>query len=344
MDFGHRHYIPILKTKMGERWALSHLDLKTIQHLSPLMELHPHKKNPIPVHIEETCEALEAAWGSEREMFLDTLWLHHGKKSEQLHKEQGDPSAIRTSLDCARAHLKAIPVVRLAYKKPSRDEVRSAIEKDGRGYMLRIRPSELKDKELIAGLLKELKVTPSEGHLLLDYRKDQMNLAFDVPRIPFIAQWRTFTSASGVFPRSLVGFTLNKWHKIERTDWVGWETATAGGGLNRKPAFADYTTRDPGPPVDGGSPSVNLRYARGATWLVRVGGKVKEGASSQMKQVCKSLVAMAGEYAGPEFSAGDNEIFKTAGPETGPGNPGQWVKWGVSHHMVLTAAAAFAHS
>jgi hypothetical protein len=306
--------------------------------------LHPHKKNPIGTHVEETCEALEAAWGNERELFLDTLWLHQGKKSEQLHKEQGDPSAIRTCLDCARLHLQAIPVVRLAYKESSREEVRSAIEKDGRGYMLRLRPSELNSKELIAGLLKSLKVAPEEGHLLLDYRKDQMNLAFDVPRVPFLKQWRTFTSASGVFPRSLVGFALNKWHKIERADWAGWDAATVGKDLSRKPAFADYTTRDPGAPVDGGSPSVNLRYAREENWLVRVGGKVKEGASSQMKQVCKSLVSMTDEYDGPEFSAGDNEIFNTAQPKTGPGNPGQWVKWGVSHHMVLVAAAVSAHT
>ena len=344
MDFGHRHYVPILKTKLGERWALSHLDKTTIKNLSPLLELHPHKAKAPGTHVVEICEALEAAWGNDREVFLDTFWLHPGKKSDEVKKANGDPKVIRACLDCARLHLKAVPVVRLGFSKSSRDEVRAAMEKDGLGFMLRLRPSELKSEDMISALLKDLNAKPETGHLLLDYKTSQMNLSFDVPRVPFVTQWRTFTSASGAFPRSLADSALDKWFKIPRSDWAAWDKATAGAGLGRKPTFADYTTRDPGGPVDGGSPSVNLRYTREKHWLVRVGGKVKEGAAPQMKQVCKSLVSMSDDYDGPDFSEGDNEIFKTAQHGTGPGNPGQWVKWGVSHHMVLTAAAAFAHA
>jgi len=115
-------------------------------------------------------------------------------------------------------------------------------------------------------------------------------------------------------------------------------------GSQQEAAFADYTTRDPGAPVDGGSPSVNLRYAREGELACESGGKVKEGASSQMKQVCKSLVSMTDEYDGPEFSAGDNEIFNTAQPKTGPGQSGPVGQMGVSHHMVLVAAAVSAHT
>jgi len=92
MDFGHRHYVPILKTKM-ERDGLIPFRRVNDQYLSPLLELHPHKKNPIGTHVEETCEALEAAWGNERELFLDTLWLHQGKrvssyiKSRVIHRD-----------------------------------------------------------------------------------------------------------------------------------------------------------------------------------------------------------------------------------------------------------------
>jgi hypothetical protein len=344
MDFGHKHYVPILKTKGGERWALSYLKSQTIEHVSPLLEFHPHKTKPLATHLEETCEGLEAAWGNEREVFLDTLWLHLGKKTNLSQKETGDATTIKSSLDCARTHIKAVPVVRLSYGKASRKEIRSAIEEDGRGFLLRIRPSELAHEGRVEEVLNDLGVTPNTGHLLLDYRGLPMNLESDVPKIPYLKQWRTFSSAAGVFPRSLTGLSLNKWYKIPREDWEGWNSAVVGKLLSRKPAFADYTTRDHGAPADGGSPSVNLRYTRANNWLVRIGGKVKDGASAQMKQVCKSLIAMKSEFDGPNYSAGDNEIYKTAQPDTGPGNPGQWVKWGISHHIVLTAAAVGANT
>jgi hypothetical protein len=43
LQFSDRHYIPILKTKQGERWSLATLppDLRAV--ITPLLELHPHK-------------------------------------------------------------------------------------------------------------------------------------------------------------------------------------------------------------------------------------------------------------------------------------------------------------
>jgi hypothetical protein len=324
-NFNHLHYVPILKTKAGERWALSHLSLDLAKHATPLMEFHTHKTTPISIHVAETCEALGAAWGVERPIFLDTHWLHG---------ESGNPAVIQASFDSAREQVKAIPVVRMSYEESCRDELASVIEQDGRGLLLRIRVSDLNHPDRIDTILSDLSTTARDGHLMIDYRGQQMNLESDIPRVPHLEEWRTITVASGVFPRSLADYSLNEWHSFSRLDWTSWKSGIES-NLKRKPAFADYATRDPGAPAGGGLPRVSLRYARKTKWLVRQDGRVADGASPQMKQVCASLVATK-EFDGPSYSAGDSAIALAALPESGPGNAGQWVMWGINHHLVLT--------
>jgi hypothetical protein len=177
-------------------------------------------------------------------------------------------------------------------------------------------------------------------HLMIDYRSSAMHLATDLPRVPRLDQWQTVTAGAGVFPRSLSSFSLGPWHHIERGDWASWLQGLTGAALPRRPAFSDYTMRDPGAPAEFGAPSVNLRYAKSPHWLVRVGGRVNTGSSGQMHRVCQSLVARP-DFDGPQFSAGDQAIALTAagGPGTngpGPGGPTQWLQWCMNHHIEFT--------
>lgn len=325
MRFDHKHYVPILKTKAGERWALSHLAPGLRSDFTPLMELHPHDELGVGAHAADICEALEAIW-SDAPFFLDTVWFH---------SETGNPAVIDAVFSAARAHsLSAIPVVRLTYGRTTLQQIRAEIDEDDRGYLLRLTPDEIADTHRIDAVLGDLELPASEVHLMLDYRGRAMNLLTHVPTVPHLEDWRTFTSASGSFPRSLATLPLNAWQQLPRHDWTTWESAVAGGGLARLPAYGDYTTRDYGEPAAGGRPSVNLRYTTDNHWLVQVGGKVAAGAAPDFKRFCQQLISRP-EYTGQAFSAGDQELYSRAQLGTSSGGSQSWVQWSINHHLTF---------
>jgi hypothetical protein len=329
LKFTHKHYIPILKTKTGELWALSHLRAKTQSHLTPLLELHAHKDKSIAAHADAVCENLAGAWGTDDPFFLDTIWLHGSS---------GNPAVVSAVFESARDQdLKAIPVVRTSYDTPTLAQISAIVEEDGRGCMLRITPHDLVSPTVtqIDSTLAALELAATDVHLLLDYHKSAMLLVSDIPRVPHLQDWLTFTTASGMFPSSLGNLPQGVWHFVPRGDWTSWEPiVTSNKKLSRRPTFGDYTVRAPGPPADFGQPSVNVRYTTDTNWLVRLGGKVAAGASGQMKQLCQDLINRP-EYSGQQYSAGDQAFYDTAQPGAGPGNATQWVQWSVSHHLVF---------
>jgi len=322
--FTHKHYVPIIKTKAGERWALSHLTTRS--QLTPLLELHAHKRKGVATHAGDICKDLASAWGTDGPVFLDTIWLNGST---------GNPRVIADVFAAARNHgLQAIPVVRVSYDAPTLAQIRAVIDEDDREVMLRLTQSDLASTSAIRRTLDALKAAHHDVHLLVVYQCSPMNLASDVPRVPNLHDWRTFTAASGAFPRSLITLPQGIWHSLPRTDWTSWEPAVAAGQLARRPTFGDYTIRDPGAPADFGDPIVNVRYTSDTHWTVRVGGKHRAGASIQMKQICQDLIARP-EYSGQQYSAGDAELHSTAQPRTPPGGPTQWLQWCVSHHLVF---------
>ena len=123
-------YVPILKTKAGERWALSHLKPKTRLSVRPLLEIHPHKTKDDSTHISELCEELQTAWGTDRLFYLDAIWLHG---------DSGNPSTLASVFAAASAYdLRALPVIRPTFNKASLEQASEIIEEIGKGYLLRV--------------------------------------------------------------------------------------------------------------------------------------------------------------------------------------------------------------
>src|SRR5438067_1352592 len=105
--FNHKHYVPILKAKTGERWALSFLPPAVKAHLTPVLELHEHDSDDLDGHADGICDSLSTQWGTDRPLFLDTVLLHDAT---------GDAATITTVFNAARANgLMAVPVVRTTY-------------------------------------------------------------------------------------------------------------------------------------------------------------------------------------------------------------------------------------
>jgi hypothetical protein len=316
-------YVPILKSKAGERWALSQLDAKTIARIRPLLEFHPHKSKLVGDHIEGVCEALQAAWGVNLPFYVDTIWLHG---------DSGSPAIIAEVFESTEeADLQAIPVVRPTYDDASLEQLQDIITGYDRGYLLRITPQTLNTPELIESIVEMLEVAKNKIDLLLDYRNHPMTLGDDIPKVPDLPKWQSLIASSGVFPKSLLSFPLHKWHSLPRHDWLSWQQGI-GSGIKRKPIYSDYTMRPPGAPAEFGDPSVNLRYALDDHWLVQMGGKHKEGAAVQIHAMASELVARD-EFLGADFSKGDEEIDRVTDEDEGPGGPTQWLQWCANHHI-----------
>ncbi|MBS0265425.1 MAG: hypothetical protein JSS02_26050, partial [Planctomycetes bacterium] len=276
---GFRMYVPVLKTKAGECWAVANLPHDAAQNITPLFEIHPHKVKDGVLHAEDVCDAIASVWGTERAFYLDTVWLHGAA---------GDLTVLGGVFETAREFgLQAMPVVRPCYDDASLDVLCDILAEDGRGYLLRVGVDALVAADAIDMVVGHIGVARADVDFLLDYRQHSMSLAADVPRVPHLGGWRRFIAGSGTFPRSLSQLPLDEWHLVPRHDWNSW---VAGAAVARRPEFCDYVIRDPGPPAAGGEPSANLRYTRSDAWNVRVGRKLKHGFASDMFEICQSLV------------------------------------------------------
>src|SRR5262249_6664817 len=109
--FTQKHYVPILKSKASEKWAISNLHANTA--ITPLFEIinipirNGQPTRTLPNHIANQLQALVDDWGTTRPFFLDTKWMH---------PRHGDPAITTAVFDSARQmQLQAIPVVYLDY-------------------------------------------------------------------------------------------------------------------------------------------------------------------------------------------------------------------------------------
>jgi Beta protein len=330
MSFGHNHYVPILKTKAGEIWSLLHLRDDSRPFLTPLLEIHKHKNKkdkppkPMPEHVNEVCDSIEATWGNDSLFFLDTEWINH---------QHGAATAVKTAFDaCRERNLKAVPVVAIDYDEDALNEIKSALHLDGRGYMLRLDADDASAQAAIGGVTGFLGLPKSDVHLLLDYKHHPMNLSEDVPKLASLSQWLTFSASSGAFPKTISTLPRRTWIDISRHDWNKWEQSILEGNLARKPTFSDYGTRCPGPPSGGGDPIVHLRYTKELTWLVYIDGTLQSGDAPKMPGICRKLIAKP-EYDGREFSEGDEQIWQIAQQDTKRGGATQWLQWSLNHHL-----------
>jgi hypothetical protein len=338
--FDHKHYLSILKTKAGERWALENVDFPLRTKMTPLLEIHPpknrkkgeaksnkkkKKKSPetLNEHIQAICASIKDFWGP-NPFFLDTEWVN------DMHVAD---SALAVALEACRSNgLKAIPVVRFSLDDKVLDAAKTAIELDNRGCMLRLDPDDFGAQAAINGVLDYLNLHAAEVHLLMDYGKNPMNLADDVKKVPSINDWKTFSAASAAFPKTIKNLPQRTWIKVPRYDWTAWEQAVTRGALPRKPTFGDYATRCSGAPPGGGDPFVHLRYTKDQDWIVLINGTLQSGDADKMPSICRSLIERS-DFDGYEFSKGDSAINWIAGQNEDTGGPTEWVQWCANHHL-----------
>jgi hypothetical protein len=309
----------------------------------PIAELDGRALTP-GQHYQAQFEKLEKYWGKRGPVFVDSRLVQPGR----LTGGGQHPASALFEL-AERAELGVIPVTGLRREDAYQQVVRNAAGRLGTGVCLRIEDADLTDQlaARIDARLMWLGVPSAHADLVLDYRSVPEQLVRSlataagvaIRELPQLDQWRTFTLASGGFPKSLGELGRGSEFRIQRSDWNLWQAVSRSlpAGV-RRPAFGDYGIAHPD--LEDADPRlmnvpVALRYTTATEFLVLKRGTFRKGGGAAFQKVCQELVSLP-DYSGDAFSRGDEYIARTARAETKGGNPEAWRQAGTSHHLTLT--------
>ena len=276
--FDHKHYVPILRWKRAEWVALGDLTMDDRKHVTPVVEPTPrsfqardNKPAPDPADVlTKNAVDIQKHWG-EAPFFAD-LW----HLDPALRVGNGTHPLEFLAEQARSRSLALIPVTGLDRDRGYQRAVASIIATDSRGACIRIHPAEVQSPDFsrnLSGLLNTLRLGMRDADCLLDYQVWQQGaptiatLTSAIPRIDF---WRTFTVASGAFPRDLTGFTIGQ-HCLPRFDWMGWRSQISNGPIpQRLPAFSDYTIQHAvfAEPPERANFSASIRYTSDDHWVI----------------------------------------------------------------------------
>ena len=297
--FGPSHYVPILRWKQAERFALRYLQEEDRKRITPLIELTPltfqSRKtarreamplDPVQVVHQESKKLLEACGNFP--FFLD---LRH--VAVDVARARGKVHALEYFAEVGRSYkLALVPVTGLLRTKQYQASVATIVNNDKRGLCLRLTPADVMQAEFqgnIKAFLSSLHLTEDAVHLLVDYEANDPalpGLNSVLAAIPNISEWQTLSMASGAFPPDLQSFEPGN-RRIPRSDWLAWKKAVSQSeNRMRKPSYSDYTIQYGlyKEPVEGSNPSVSVRYTLDEEWLIMRGEAVRSKAASSSNE------------------------------------------------------------
>ncbi len=241
-----------------------------------------------------------------------------------------------------------MPVLRLNNRHSQVQLIRDAALLDGRGVALRypLLTAALPEGQSLESVIKEslraVEVEVTGADLLIDlaYLPPEQDIrAEDVMRavdeLAGFGTWRSIALLGTSMPSMLGGvITQGTVGEIPRREWELW-SALGQCGPRRMPSYGDYVIQHPSPPQDGGGPSMraNIRYTTGnATVVARGQGPVVTEGREQYRELCQQLVDRP-EFAGRDYSWGDEQIADCASGTMEPGSNNAWRGAGSSHHL-----------
>lgn len=353
--FNHQHYVPILKGRDGEYGALQTLSPDVKKRLTPLLEVPPiawdfgedRPAKTVDEHLAKVSTKIERAWGLERPLFVDLLWIPEVERMA----DGSHPAAYVFQAAQARG-LKLVPVTGLARDQAYQLAVRDHAAQE-RSCCIRLQMEDFVDPQDVSGqletLLSVVGLAPTQVDLVMDLRAltstHVATLLITVPSLlaslPRLEDWRSLTLAATAFPENLMGLPPSDVSVIRRIEWALWKSVVARSKMaGRLPTFGDYAIAHPAPSeVDPRimRASASIRYTMDEDWLVVKARSLRDHGFNQFHEVCRTLVACS-EYSGKDFSWGDRYIDECARNQTGPGNLTSWRKVGTSHHLTFVTA------
>lgn len=360
MGFDQKHYVPILKAKLGEMRAIKEAHPTVRSAITPVLEVQDIPPNwiegqdePVPsksidAHVAAVSESLVKYWGTERRVFIDGVGI---EPADNLEDGREPMTALLDML--RKGGVKTIPVCGLDRVAEYNIAVRDAAESDGRGVCLRLREFDLESEDLdeqVKSLLTFLKLPAKKIDLLVDFGANVPPKATLVPVInalPDLSEWRSFTLSSCAFPPDMTNVAQFTTEELSREDWLNWTHARSRiDKLKRMPTYSDYGINYPS--VGELDPrqmrmSANIRYTSSMTFAVAKGQALprkkdkepKKPAAVQYPALAQTIMSHQA-WCGPQFSWGDAFIKKCANGQC-IGNGTDWRAVGTSHHLAYVA-------
>lgn len=361
MPFSHRHYVPTLLTKLGERQALQDITPAVRARLTPLLSVAPiawdwdisAPSKTIDQHLAQLPSNLATALsGSPAFIDLEPAFI-----DETARMADGSHPLAWMLKEARTAGAALIPVV-----TPSRDADYLAAARSSAtdGLCLRLRTSEWPTAlgtPALDGFLSSLGAAPESTDLILDAAEEVAAapsvaltaLRNEMLALPHAGRWRTVTVSGAGFPKDLTGISKGV-TPVDRIDWLTYLQLIATPGLPVTPRFGDYGVAHPDPTLDVDprlvSISASLRYTADDVWLVAKGnlfkGAAGKGQGGAAMAPVVSAIAAHPQFAGAAHCAGDQWVDDRAtGLQSGGGNMTVWRRVATAHHLThVTEAVA----
>jgi Beta protein len=346
--FNHRHYVPILKWKMGEYQALHRLANPVKDSLTPLLEMPPvgfdfetgRHRESADDHLGDFGKRLKSKWQA-RPCFVDLKYL------PPQTRMAGGRHYVDVVFETARTEgCSAIPVVSFANDAAFITAVAAVIGRDRRGVCLRLTASDFDRPALatdIENLLRTLGIGWAEADLVIDLgTPNYVPLAAYVRTLPTLLglvpalnRWRTLTIAGTSYPES-VARLAPPFQVIPRYEWTAYRAFVGQLGREaRIPTFGDYAVAHPDlveMDMRMIKPFAKLRYTIDDQWHVGRGTPVRTNGFGQYRTMCAALAAQP-YFSGAGYSAGDAHIAGCAAGTVATGNLSTWVWVSTNRHL-----------
>lgn len=343
------NYVPILKGKQGEYFALRDLEASLKSKITPLIEIPsipwdweaeaPAKT--INEHLIRVPLLMEQSLGTSKDFFVDLSFI----EPDERMADNRHPLTYLFDEGRLRS-LKMIPVTGIGRDDHYQTAVADIISQDRRGLCIRLESDDFGEIDLeaeISILLSRFNLKPRQVHLLIDFKGISGNILALFSRtmvnlinsLPNLEQWRTLTFSGSGFPPTLTGIV--SFTSIGRSEWTIWRSLLRSSALKRKPDFGDYGVDNPEPnEVDFRimQMSANIRYTVEENWLIVKGRGVRRHGWDQYHALCRGLIGNP-EFRGRAYSWADDYIYQCANNQVGTGNAPTWRRVGFNHHLTL---------
>ncbi len=345
-------YLPILKWKRGEQFALRELTNMQWSGVTPLIELQPIEdasdgaalRSALPEYLNKVAEQIKKSIPEGYQVFVDTHLV-----SPDYERPANLLFVVCDQLRRKTKHL-IYPVVgtaAMASIGALTPQLKESIKKF-EAVLLRLRSDQieaLQIQQFVADLV-DAGIKKQSIHLLIDqYSLVSREPSGCVSSIkPYLteavaASCASITLGGGSFPLTLTGIKAGTTN-IPRVEWGTWKLIVASGEFPQL-RYADYTVTNPEPLPDIDpktvNPSITIRYAKNDHWHLLKGKGFKGAPPGEYRNLCKLLVMNGAVYSGKDFSFGDGKYYVAANGGVKNGIPWVWRREATNHHIVFTA-------